>query len=106
MAIERRGNRVDRPGIGEHADLHRADVKVGEHRVHLRADEVRGHRMDAENARGVLRRKRGDDARAIDAERGKGLEVRLDAGAAARIRAGNGQGDGRQGKLLSNGSPI
>jgi hypothetical protein len=36
----------------------------------------------------------------------KGLEVRLDPGAAARIRAGNGQGDGRQRKLLSNGSLI
>ena len=49
--------------------------------------------MDSEHARGVLRRERSDRRGAVDAERGKRLEVGLDAGAAAGIRAGDGQGD-------------
>src|SRR6185312_14717039 len=42
----------------------------------------------------VLRGERGNDAGAVDAERGEGLQVGLDAGAARGIRAGNGQRDG------------
>ncbi len=94
IAVERGGDNVDRRRVGEHADLHRADIEIGEHRVDLRGDKVRRHIMDGEDALGVLRRQRGDDAGAIDAERGKGFQIRLDAGAAARIRAGDGQGDG------------
>jgi hypothetical protein len=61
------------------------DVEIGEHRVDLRVHELRRHVVDAGHALGVLRGQRGDDERAVDAERGEGLEVGLDAGAAARI---------------------
>ena len=57
------------------------------------AMKSRRHVVDAGDAAGVLRGQRGDDRRAIDAERRKCLEVGLDAGAAARIRAGDGDGD-------------
>jgi hypothetical protein len=94
IAIERGGNYVDRRRVGQHADLHRADIEIGEHGIDLRRNEIGGHVMDGEHALGILRRERGDDAGAIDPERGKGFQIRLDAGAAARIRAGDGQGDG------------
>ena len=47
----------------------------------------------AGDALGVLRGQRGDDRRAVDAERRKCLQVGLDAGAAAGIRARDGDGD-------------
>ena len=73
----------DRRGIGEHADLHRADIKIGEHGIELRGDKIGGYVMNAEHALGVLRGERGDDGGAIDAERGKSLEIRLNPGATA-----------------------
>ncbi len=94
VAVERGGDDVDGRGVGEHADLDRAGIKIGEHGIELRGDEIGRHIVNAEHALGVLRRQRGDDGRAIDAERGKGLQIGLDAGAAARIRAGNGEGNG------------
>ena len=45
-----RSNRVDARGLRHHADLHRADVEIGEHRVDLRGDEFGGHRMNAGDA--------------------------------------------------------
>ena len=80
-------------GARQHADLHRADIEIGEHRVDLRGDEIGRHVEDGGDFLGVLRGQRGDDGGAIDAERGEGLEIGLDAGAAARIRAGDGDGD-------------
>ena len=49
--------------------------------------------MDCGDALRILRGERCNDAGAVDAERSEGLQVRLDAGAAARIRAGDGDGD-------------
>ena len=69
VTIETLGDRVDRRGIAEHADLHRSRLQIGKHRVDLRGDEVRRHVMDRGNAFGVLRRQRGNDGCAIDAER-------------------------------------
>ena len=94
-AVEPGCHRLDHRRLREHADLHRPHVEIGEHRIDLRRDEIRRHVVDAGDALGVLRGQRGDDAGAIDAERGEGLQVGLDAGAAAGIRAGNGDGDRR-----------
>ena len=94
MAVETCGDGGGGRGIAQHADLHRADVEIGKHRVDLRGDEVGRHLVDGGNAFGVLRRQRGDHRSAIDAERGEGFEVGLDAGAAARVRARDGEGDG------------
>src|SRR5262249_58633668 len=63
--------------------------------VHWRGDELRRHVVDRAHALGVLRRERGDDRGAVDAERRERLEIGLDAGAAAGVRAGNGQSDRR-----------
>ena len=93
MAIEPGGDRLDDRRVGQHADLHRADIEIGKHRVHLCGDEIRRHIVNAEHALGVLRGERGDDAGAIDAERREGFQIGLDAGAAARIRAGDGERD-------------
>ena len=74
-------------------------VEIGEHRVDLRGDEIRRHVVDAGDALGVLRGQRGDHRRAIDAERREGLQVGLDARAAAGIRTRDGDGD--RGHLLA-----
>ena len=68
--------------LRHHADLDRLDVEIAEHRVDLRGHEIRRHLMNAGDAFGVLRGERGDDGRAVDAEGGKRLQIRLDAGAA------------------------
>ena len=44
--------------------------------------------MDRANAPGILRSQGGDNARAVDAMRGEGPEISLDACAGAAIRAG------------------
>ena len=54
-----------------------------------RSTELRRERLDREHARGRLRGDRGHHRHAVDVVRGKGLEVGLDAGAAARIGAGD-----------------
>ena len=59
------------------------------HRFDLRGHEIGRQRLERGHAERVLRRHRGDRARAVDAVRGERLEVGLDAGAAARIAAGN-----------------
>ena len=54
-------------------------VEIGKHRVYLRSDELRRHLVDAADACGVLRGQRRDDGGAVDTERGKRLQVGLDA---------------------------
>ncbi len=39
MTIEPGGDGVDRGCVAQHADLHRADIEIGEHGVDLRSDE-------------------------------------------------------------------
>src|SRR6516162_4483050 len=93
MAVEAGSDGVDRGRIAEHSDLDGTDGEVGEHRIDLRADEIGRHLMGGEHTGVVLRGEHGDNGSAIDAERGKRLEIRLDAGAAARIGAGDGECD-------------
>ncbi len=76
---------VDGRKLRHHADLDSADGKVAENRIDLRGDEIAGHLMDAGDAACVLRGQGRYDGGAVDTERGKGLEVGLDAGAAGRI---------------------
>src|SRR5262249_31617728 len=85
-------DRCDDGALGHHPDLDRADIEIGKNRVHLRGDEIRRHVVDRGHAFGVLRRERGDDRGAVDAERRERLEISLDAGAATRIRARVGRG--------------
>ena len=67
----------------QHADLDGADVEIARHGVASGpATNSGGTDHHVVDALGVLRGQRGDGARAIDAERGEGLEIGLDAGAA------------------------
>src|SRR5262249_3794114 len=86
-------NRFDDRALRHHSYLDRADIEIGKDGVHLRGDEVRWHVVDGAHPPRVLRRQRADDRGAIDAERRECFEISLDAGAAARIRAGDGQRD-------------
>ena len=84
------------PRVAEHADLDRGDVEILENRVDLRARRSsRRSGVDRADAERVLRGHRRDRARAVDAERGEGLEIGLDPRAAAGIRAGDRQRDRR-----------
>ena len=86
---------LDGRALRHHADLDGLDVEIGEYRIDLRGDEIGRHRDGCRcTPVRVLRGQRRDHGGAIDAERGKGLQVGLDAGAAGRIRAGNGERDG------------
>ncbi len=71
----------------QHAELGGVDPDVPGDRVELRADEVRRDQVDAVHTDGVLRGQRREHAHAEGVERGEGLEVGLDAGATAGVRA-------------------
>jgi hypothetical protein len=62
----------------------------------LRDHQIGGEREYGRDADRILRGDRGDRARAVDAERRERLEVRLDAGAAARVAAGDGESGAQQ----------
>jgi hypothetical protein len=89
--LDRRRHRFDDRGGREHPHLHGIGPDVSRDRLDLRDHEVCRQRLPGDDAQGVLRGDGGDRARAEDAERGKRLQVRLDAGAAARVAPGNGQ---------------
>ena len=95
VTFEPRRHRFDHRRLRQHADLDRADIEIGKHRIDLRGDEVRRHVVDRGDALGILRGQRRDHRGAIDAERGEGFQIGLDAGAAAGIRARDGDRDRR-----------
>ena len=73
----------DDRGVAEHAGLHRVHREIGDHGADLLDDERRLQYLHRADHLGVLRGDGRDGAQAVDAVRGKGLEVGLDAGAAA-----------------------
>ena len=96
MCLELFGDDFDDVDRGEHADFRARYGQVRTHGVELRRDEVGRRAVHPLYAHGVLRRQRGDDRGAVYAECAESLEVGLDPGAAARIRARYRQGDGGQ----------
>ena len=94
--VERLVDRRDDLGRPEHPDLHGVDADVLGDGPDLLDDEVAGHRVHAGDADGVLRGQRGDRGHAVDAAAGERLQVGLDPGAAAGVRAGDREhgGDG------------
>jgi len=84
------GDDLDR---AEHAAFHRERREIVGDGVDLADHELGRKRLPRQHAERVLSRHRGDDARAEDPELVERLQVGLDAGAASRIRAGDGQGD-------------
>jgi hypothetical protein len=86
------GDRSDDFGIGEHAELHRGDVEILETGIDLRMQECDRRHVHGHHAASVLRRERGNRRQPVHAVCGEGPEVGLDAGAAAGIGTGDGQG--------------
>jgi hypothetical protein len=94
---------VDDLGIGQHAQLHRADAEVVEAGVDLGAQEIHRRHVHGADAARVLGGERGERAQAMHAVGGEGFQVGLDAGAAAGVGAGDGQradGSGSHGAIL------
>ena len=73
----------------QHSGLDRISPDIAQHHGHLQAHELRRHRRNSMHAQGILRRERGDGGGGISAERRHGLDVCLDASAAARVGACN-----------------
>ena len=78
-------------GRVQHADFHRINTYILKHRIDLRADHFGRQSVNGGNAQCILRRNGGDGAHAKTAQRGKGFEIGLNTGAAARIRTRDGQ---------------
>ena len=89
--LDRIAGDFDDAVIQKHAGLDAIGADIAEHALDLAFHEIRRHGQDALNADGVLRGERGDRRRRIGAERRHRFDIRLDAGAAARIRAGDDQ---------------
>ena len=78
-------------GAGHHADLDRVGPDVPEHAVQLLGHELRGGLQHAGHPGGVLGGEGGEGAHAVHPQAGHGLEIRLDARAAAGVAARDGQ---------------
>ena len=91
MPLQRSRDRVDHLCRGQHPDLAGADRKILEQGIDLRIEKRRRWRVDGADAARVLRGQGGDGGQAVHAMCGEGLEIGLNAGAAAGIGAGNAQ---------------
>ena len=85
------GNSPDDGGRKKHAGFCRLDGKALKHGAQLQPHKVRVGRVDARNAKPVLRGQGRNNAHAIAAEGHDGFDICLNACAAAGIRTGNGE---------------
>jgi hypothetical protein len=81
--FEATGDRFHDRRAGEHPGLGRGGADVLEHDVDLHGDDLFRDLGHGEDAARVLRGDRRDHRQSVDPECGKGLQVRLDTGAAA-----------------------
>ena len=86
------GHRFNDVGGVEHADFDGVGADVGQDRVDLGGDEVRRYRMNGGDGLCVLGGQGRDYGHAVAFQGGKGFQVGLNAGPAAAVRAGDGQG--------------
>ncbi len=86
---ERLDHGGDRRRVAEHPDLHRVDADVLGDRANLGDDHLRRHHLDRLDPDRVLRRDRGDRRHPVHAAARERLQIGLDPGAAARVRAGD-----------------
>jgi hypothetical protein len=91
MLSEVVGHDLDQVSREEHPRLCSVDADVAEDGLELRGDELRRHLVHSGHTRGVLRRQRDDRAHSVTAGGRERLQVGLDPGAAAGVRAGNGK---------------
>ena len=94
------GDGADNVGGKQHTGLGGADGNVGGHGTDLGCHDVGINGLYGINAAGILRRNGRDGAGAVHAESRECLEIRLDSGAAAGIRTGDGEGCGCHGAVI------
>jgi hypothetical protein len=73
----------------QHAGLHGRRWQLFKHGLDLLAQHFGRARLHGENAVGILRGEAGDGTGAVDTVGGKSFKIRLNAGAAAAVRAGD-----------------
>ena len=79
----------------QHAGLGRGGWKPGRQGGQLGLEKGRGHRADGTDLPGILGGETGDRRDSVDAERGEGLQIRLEACARTAVGAGDGECDGQ-----------
>ena len=84
---------ADQPGLGQHPGLECGRRKIFRQGYELGAHHRVRHRLHGADAPGVLRGERHDNGSSEHTELLEGLEIGLNPGAAAGIRAGDGQCD-------------
>jgi biotin transport system substrate-specific component len=84
-----RRHRFDDSGVRKHPDLYGVSSDVTNDGFDLSRDEIGRHRLPCGHAERILRGDRGNGRRAVHAVRGEGLQVRLNARAAARVAPRN-----------------
>src|ERR1700722_528783 len=77
----------------QHADLNRRNSEVVKHHLDLCPNDSDWRVVDRQHPARIVRGERSDHSRGVDAERRECLKIGLNPGAAARIRAGDGEGD-------------
>ena len=82
-ALHRCSDRFDDRGVGEHPGLDGVDADVSHYRLDLRGHQIRRNRLPFDDAERVLGSDRRDRTHTVDAVRGKGFQVGLDARPAA-----------------------
>ena len=85
--LEELADRLDDRGAEEHAGLRCIDADVVEHGFELGSYELGRHLVNRRHATGVLRGQRDDRTHPVAAETCERLQVSLDPGSAARVRA-------------------
>jgi hypothetical protein len=89
MLSEVVGHDLDQVSREEHSGLRGIDADVAEDGLELRSNELCRHLVHSGHTRGVLGGQRDDRAHSVTAGGRERLQVGLDPGAAAGIRAGN-----------------
>jgi hypothetical protein len=89
--IQDGGDALDRLGGAQHPGLDGVGADVVQHRPRLLFDQVERQGEDAGDAQRILHGDGRDGGRRIGAQHGHGLDVGLDPGPAARVRAGDDQ---------------
>ena len=85
------GDAFNQFGGSQHAGLHNICANIGERDIHLRDDGIGWHWPDVEHAQRILRGDGGNGGHCKSAEGRDGFDIRLNACAAAAIRASDDQ---------------